>query len=92
MRPEHLLNYGYTPTCQAALERLADLLLPSGGEGNQTTRLFDPFCGDGAALAYLGAALTTKGALIKTYMVNMTDTDTFIMNQCCCTRHTFALC
>ncbi|MBL7163231.1 MAG: hypothetical protein ISS57_11540 [Anaerolineales bacterium] len=23
MRPEHYLNYGYTPTCQAALERLA---------------------------------------------------------------------
>ncbi len=73
MRPEHLLNYGFTPTCQAALGRLADLLLPSNGEENKTTRLFDPCCGEGAALAYLGSALAAKGARVKTYGVEIEE-------------------
>ncbi len=70
MRPEHYLNYGYTPTCQAALERLAGLFTPA--EGRQgILRLFDPCAGDGAALAALANALTEKGADVETYGVEI---------------------
>ena len=71
MRPEHLLRYGYTPTCQAALKRLAGLLNPSS-EG-RTIRLFDPCCADGAALTFLANALTQKGASVETYGIEIED-------------------
>ena len=72
MRPEHYLNYGYTPTCQAALERLAALFnLPDDEQG--VIRLFDPCAGDGAALAYLASALTVKGATVETYGVEIEE-------------------
>ncbi len=70
MRPEHYLNYGYTPTCQAALERLAGLLNPT--EDRQgILRLFDPCAGDGAALAALAEALTAKDSNVETYGVEI---------------------
>ena len=68
MRTEHLLNYGYTPTCQAALERLAGLLKPSGAG---VLRLLDPSCADGQALAYLARALAAPGVRIETYGVEI---------------------
>jgi len=67
MRPEHLLNYGFTPTCLAALARLASLL--STGDG--LLRLFDPCCGEGAALVHLGKALLEKGAQVETLAVEI---------------------
>jgi len=84
MRPEHYLNYGYTPTCQAALERLAGLFAPAEGaqsEGYSSSnladdtqgvvRLFDPCAGEGQALAYLAESLTTNGARVETYGVEI---------------------
>lgn len=68
MRTEHLLNYGYTPTCQAALERLAGLLNPEGGG---LIRLLDPCCADGKALAFLAQALRGTGARVETYGVEI---------------------
>jgi len=70
MRPEHYLNYGYTPTCQAALERLAGLFyLAEDKQG--IVRLFDPCAGEGQALAYLAESLTTNGASVETYGVEI---------------------
>ena len=69
MRPEHYLNYGYTPTCQAALERLAGLFLLENKRG--VIRLFDPCAGDGTALAYLAESLTDQGASVETYGVEI---------------------
>jgi len=71
MRPEHYLNYGYTPTCQAALERLAGLFLPQADNKQGVIRLFDPCVGDGAALAYLAESLADKGANVETYGVEI---------------------
>ena len=73
MRPEHYLNYGYTPTCQAALERLAALFSPQGMPDDEqgVIRLFDPCAGDGAALAYLDNAIAAKGATVETYGVEI---------------------
>lgn len=68
MRPEHLLNYGYTPTCQAALERLAGLLQPASGG---VLHLMDPCCADGQTLAFLANALAAPGARIETYGVEI---------------------
>ncbi|MBL7164502.1 MAG: hypothetical protein ISS57_18100, partial [Anaerolineales bacterium] len=75
MRPEHYLNYGYTPTCQAALERLAVLFSPQGlrDDGHGVIRLFDPCAGDGAALAYLADAIAAKGATVETYGVEIEE-------------------
>ena len=78
MRPEHLLNYGFTPTCQAALERLAGLLSPSncGGkpEASAVIRLFDPCAGEGEALAYLARALFQQGAqAVESYGVEIEE-------------------
>ncbi len=70
MRPEHLLNYGYTPTCQAALERLAGLLKPTRGG---VVRLLDPCCADGQALAYLAHAMANSHAQIETYGVEIEE-------------------
>ena len=70
MRPEHCLNYGYTPTCQAALERLAGLFyLAEDKQG--IVRLFDPCAGEGQALSYLAESLTTNGASVETYGVEI---------------------
>jgi len=70
MRPEHYLNYGYTPTCQAAIERLADLFKPP--EDHQgILRLFDPCAGNGTALAALAETLTEKGAEVETFGVEI---------------------
>ena len=84
MRPEHYLNYGYTPTCQAALKRLAGLFAPAEGaqsEGYSSSnpaedkqgivRLFDPCAGEGQALAYLAESLTTNAASVETYGVEI---------------------
>ena len=71
MRPEHYLNYGYTPTCQAALERLAGLFLPQADDKQGVIRLFDPCAGDGAALAYLAESLADQGASVETYAVEI---------------------
>ena len=70
MRPEHLLNYGFTPTCPAALERLAGLLSTGGG----LLRLFDPCCGEGTALVHLGKALLDKGAQVETPVSSIVET------------------
>ena len=72
MRPEHYLNYGYTPTCQAALERLAVLFSPPDDEQG-VMRLFDPCAGDGAALAYLADAIAAQGATVETYGVEIEE-------------------
>ena len=73
MRPEHYLNYGYTPTCQAALERLAALFSPQGMSDDEqgVIRLFDPCAGDGAALTYLADAVAAQGATVETYGVEI---------------------
>jgi len=71
MRPEHYLNYGYTPTCQAALERLAGLCLPQADNKQSVIRLFDPCAGDGTALANLAESLTDQGASVETYGVEI---------------------
>lgn len=71
MRPEHYLNYGYTPTCQAALERLAGLFLPQADDKQGVIRLFDLCTGDGAALAYLAEVLADQGASVETYGVEI---------------------
>lgn len=68
MRTEHLLNYGYTPTCQAALERMAGLLKPDDGD---LIRLLDPCCADGQALAFMAQSLGTTGARVETYGVEI---------------------
>ena len=68
MRPEHLLNLGYTPTAAAALAEIASLLeAPQGGY----VRLFDPTAGDGAALRFLAEALAEQGAKPETYAVEL---------------------
>jgi len=71
MRPEHYLNYGYTPTCQTALESLAGLFLPQADNKQGVIRLFDPCAGDGAALAYLAESLADQGASVETYSVEI---------------------
>lgn len=68
MRPQHLLNYGYTPTHQAIVAALAAALRPSG-EG--VIRLLDPCAGTGAALAALAEALRAQGARVETYGVEI---------------------
>jgi hypothetical protein len=70
MRPEHYLNYGYTPTCQAALKRLVDLFLLDNTH-QSVIRLFDPCVGDGTALAYLAAFLAERGARVETYGIEI---------------------
>jgi hypothetical protein len=70
LRTEHLLNYGYTPTCQAALERLAGLLKPAG---SGIVRLLDPCCADGQALTYLADTLGSSGAQIETFGVEIEE-------------------
>ncbi len=72
MRPDHLLNYGYTPTAVATLEEIARLLHPAE-DSRRPLRLFDPTCGDGRALAFLAAVLTEKGATVKTYGVEIAE-------------------
>ena len=73
MRPEHLLNYGYTPTAVAALEEIAKLLRPAENDNRRPLRLFDPTCGDGAALAFLADALVEQGAAVETYGVEIAE-------------------
>jgi len=70
MRPEHYLNYGYTPTCQAALEPLVGLFCQAD-DTQGIMRLFDPCAGDGTALAYLAESLAAKGASVETYGVEI---------------------
>jgi hypothetical protein len=70
VRSEHLLNYGYTPTSQAVLERLAGLLKPVNGG---VIRLLDPCCADGQALASLAHALADCGARVMTYGVEIEE-------------------
>ena len=68
MRPEHLLNLGYTPTHAEIFSTLAAALRPAG-EG--TVRLLDPCCGTGEALAALAQALRAQGARVETYGVEL---------------------
>jgi SAM-dependent methyltransferase len=70
MRPEHLLNLGYTPTHEAILSALAAALRPAG-EG--AIRLLDPCCGTGEALAALAQALRDQGARVETYGVELEE-------------------
>lgn len=68
MRPQHLLNYGYTPTHPDVAAALAAALRP---EGEGVIRLLDPCAGTGAALAALAAALRDQGARVETYGVEI---------------------
>ena len=72
MRPEHLLNYGYTPTTVAALEEIARLLRPAKKTGGPF-RLLDPTCGSGHALKFLADALTEQGVRVETYGVEIAE-------------------
>jgi len=72
MRPEHLLNYGYTPTAVTALERIAQLLRPAE-DTRRPLRLFDPTCGGGEALAFLADALSAQEAVVETYGVEIAE-------------------
>ena len=72
MRPEHLLNYGYTPTAVAALEQIADILRPAQMT-SRPVRLLDPTCGEGGALAFIANALAEQGAVVETYGVEIAE-------------------
>ena len=72
MRPEHLLNYGYTPTAVAALKQIAEIIRPAENT-RRPVRLFDPTCGEGGALAFIADALAEQGASVETYGVEIAE-------------------
>ncbi|WP_322507559.1 DUF6094 domain-containing protein [Anaerolinea sp.] len=60
MRPEHLINLGYTPTTHAAIEKIAACLFLPTARFVGNFNLFDPCAGDGSALAQLAELLRKK--------------------------------
>jgi len=72
MRPDHLLNYGYTPTAVAALKQITEILRPAEST-RRPVRLLDPTCGEGGALAFVANALAEQGAVVETYGVEIAE-------------------
>lgn len=71
MRPQHVLNLGYTPTHPLILGALAAALRPEPAPPPAEAPLFDPCAGEGDALAALAEALKAAGARTRTFGVEL---------------------
>ena len=60
---------GFYPTPPAVVERVARMIAPRERHG--VSRLLDPCCGEGAALAQLGERLRLDSASVETYAIEL---------------------